>query len=329
MRLPQILTLLVALVGFVTSTRAAEPPADKSPAAEAPSAGPKLLAKSKRLLFLGDSITYAGGYVTGFEAWLYAAHPDHRPLVISTGLPSETVSGLTEDGHADGKFPRPVINERVQRVLDLVKPDLVVACYGMNCGIYLPLDDERFARYEAGMKQLKATVEQAGATFVVMTPPYFDDLRGKKPFSYDAVLGHYSDWLLKQRAAGWNVIDLHHPMLAEVESRRKTDPEFTFAPDAVHPNDAGQWFMAQRVIDYFGDPKARSDASPEAMLQRLKVDPKIYPLVREKVTILRDSYLGTAGHIRPGIAKGLPPAEADAKAAALDDQIRQRLKAKS
>ena len=49
-----------------------------------------------RILFLGDSITYSGGYVEAIDGWLFAHCPDQRYELINIGLPSETVSGLTE-----------------------------------------------------------------------------------------------------------------------------------------------------------------------------------------------------------------------------------------
>src|SRR2546425_2764856 len=36
---------------------------------------------------------------------------------LNLGLPSETVSGLSEEGHAGGQFPRPDLLERLARVL--------------------------------------------------------------------------------------------------------------------------------------------------------------------------------------------------------------------
>ena len=50
---------------------------------------------------------------------------------------------MSEEGHAGGKFPRPDLHERLDRALPKTKPDLVFACYGMNDGIYLPLDEAR------------------------------------------------------------------------------------------------------------------------------------------------------------------------------------------
>ena len=98
----------------------------------------------KRILFLGNSITWAGNYVNDVEAYLRVQYPKRQLEFINVGLSSETVSGLSEPGHAGGSFPRPDLHERLSRVLKQTKPDLVFACYGMNDGIYMPFDNERF-----------------------------------------------------------------------------------------------------------------------------------------------------------------------------------------
>ena len=84
-----------------------------------------LLQNAKRILFLGDSITYAGEYISWFDAWLVSQELANRAVVINAGLPSETVSGLSEAGHAGGQFPRPDLAERLTRVLNATQPDLV------------------------------------------------------------------------------------------------------------------------------------------------------------------------------------------------------------
>ena len=47
----------------------------------------------------------------------FTQHSDRKFKVINCGLPSETVSGLSEPDHAGGKFPRPDLHERLGRVL--------------------------------------------------------------------------------------------------------------------------------------------------------------------------------------------------------------------
>jgi lysophospholipase L1-like esterase len=309
---------LLSLIVLVIAGHAAA--SDSSAADNSPR---ELVTSAKRIVFLGDSITHAGDYVAGFDAWLVAQKLEHPPTVIDVGLPSETVSGLSEEGHAGGAFPRPDLAERLTRVLKVTKPDLVFACYGINCGIYKPFDEGRFAKYQKGITSLKEQVEAAGAKFVVITPPYYDDQRAKGKFSYNEVLDRYSAWLVAQRENGWNVVDLHSAMTAAVAQRRKESPDFTFQPDAVHPNAEGQWFMATQLIAWCGDDAAAAAKSPQEMLALYKLPPDVLQLVRRRKDVLRDAYLSAAGHKRPGIGKGLPVAEAEEQAAALSQKVQE------
>ena len=67
-----------------------------------------ILKNTKNIVFLGDSITYGGEYVIFFERWLTVNHPELSPEVLNQGIPSETVSGLSEPGHLRHGFPRPL-----------------------------------------------------------------------------------------------------------------------------------------------------------------------------------------------------------------------------
>ena len=78
--------------------------------------------KVKRIVFLGNSITWQANYVNDVIAYLTVHYPDRHFEFINVGLPSETVSGLSEPGHAGGAFPRPDLHERLQRVLDQTRP---------------------------------------------------------------------------------------------------------------------------------------------------------------------------------------------------------------
>ena len=66
----------------------------------------------KRVVFLGDSITHAGGYIDAIETALIVQYPERHIELLNLGLPSETTSGLSEPGHAGGQFPRPDLHER-------------------------------------------------------------------------------------------------------------------------------------------------------------------------------------------------------------------------
>lgn len=306
----RVVGLLVALAPAVVHA------ADSSPA--------EALSRARRVVVLGDSITAGGQYVAGFDAWLVSRKLPRTPEVLNLGLASETVSGLSEEGHAGGAFPRPELFERLDRVLALTQPDLVIACYGMNCGIYQPLDAERFACFQKGFERLKEAVERSGATLVIVTPPCYDSLHHADQSYYNGVLERYSQWLLQQRERGWLVIDLHGPMTAELQRRRAADPAFAFQPDGVHPDRAGHWFMARQIIRGFGDAQAAAAQSPEAMLAARGIPAEVYPLVEQRMAILRDAYVAAAGHRRPGVARGLPLDEARIRAAELTAQIGQQ-----
>jgi lysophospholipase L1-like esterase len=132
---------------------------------------PFLLKDGQRVVFLGDSNTAGGKFVAYLDAYLCTRFPDKKFELVNLGLPSETVSGLSEPDHP---FPRPNVHDRIDRALELAKPDVVVICYGMNDGIYHPFDDARFKSFKDGTTKLVEKVEKAGAKVVLMTPAPFD-----------------------------------------------------------------------------------------------------------------------------------------------------------
>ncbi|MEO8495128.1 MAG: SGNH/GDSL hydrolase family protein [Planctomycetota bacterium] len=283
----------------------------------------RLLDPGKRILFLGDSITHAGFYVSRLEAQLRAATPDAVPVLINLGLPSETCSGLSEPDHP---FPRPDVHERIDRALAKIKPDVVFACYGMNDGIYYPFSDERFAAYQKGVNDIIAKVKFSGAKLVLMTPPAFDPLplhkkgslrpAGAEKFAwfaiyegYDDVLKKYAAWIMTLGDRVDLVIDLHTPVNDYVAAKRKDDPDFTMSPDGVHVNEEGHQVLAAAILKALGSEPIEPDA-------------KLLGLVNARQQILHASWVSHVGHKRPDVAAGLPLDEAQAKANEFDRQIR-------
>ncbi len=206
---------------------------------------------TKRIVFLGNSITYNGKFVSYIDAYLTLRYPNRQLEIINVGLPSETVSSLSESNHAEGRFPRPDLRERLSRVLDQLKPDLVIANYGMNDGIYLPFDEARFDAFQKGMMWLHEEVELFGSEIIHVTPPVYDERKGA---AYANVLDIYSDWLLSLRYThDWKVIDLHWPMRKELEDQRELNAEFAFAKDGIHPEESGHFLMAKTILQGLGE----------------------------------------------------------------------------
>jgi lysophospholipase L1-like esterase len=295
------------------------------------------LAGIRRVVFLGDSITYSGQYVEYIEAYLRIGQPTLRCEFLNLGLPSETVSGLSEPGHAGGAFPRPDLHERLDRVLEQTRPDLIVACYGMNDGIYHPFSRERFEKYRDGMRRLRERAAAIGAKVLHVTPPVFDPepIRSRtlpaglaeyrQPYEgYDDVLGRYSEWLLARKADGWDVLDDHGPMKRYLAEARRRDPTYRLADDGVHVNATGHWLIARGILRHWGvqDRQVLEAVNGEKVLADRPHGLAILKLVQQEQRVLKDAWLTSTGHKRPGMKRGLPLEEAQRQAQSIDAEIR-------
>lgn len=283
------------------------------------------LMQSERILFLGDSITHAGHFISLIETHLRLQKPQTMPEMINLGLPSETCCGLSEPDHP---FPRPDVHERLDRALNTIQPDLVFPCYGMNDGIYYPFSTERFEAYQNGINTLITKVKASGAKLILMTPPAFDPLplrtEGKlRPAgsdsyawfaiyeNYDAeVLQPYAAWIMQQHHRVDAVIDLHTPVTDYVMNKRKSNALFTMSPDGVHVNNEGHSVLAAAICRSLFDTGLMTD---RAVLQ----------LVSERQGIMHAAWVSHVGHKRPGVQSGLPLDEAIQKTRAVEEQLKR------
>ena len=275
----------------------------------------EILKTTRKLVFLGDSITWGGEYIVFFERWLTVNHPELSLEVLNQGLPSETVSGLSEPGHLRHGFPRPDLHERLDRALKALKPDLIIACYGINCGIYLPLEEERFKSYKEGVERLRKAAESHGARIIFVTPPVYD--KPNPEFDYDEVMAAYARWLVSKRGDGWEVIDVHTVMKQELARKRAKDAKFKYSRDGIHPGAAGHELMARQIIDFFAIKPPLKDPHPNAYGRMMM-------FLRERMRVKRDAWLTEIGHKRP-MRKGRSLAQAKKVAAENTERIQQNL----
>ncbi len=307
--------LLTVLCGVVTATPARAQAATLS---------------GKRVLFLGDSITQAGEYVTFVEYYLNTLYPTQHFDIISIGLSSETVSGLTENAHP---FPRPWLHERLWAALDVVKPDIVFACYGMNDGIYHPQSHERMAAFQNGIRKLIAVDKAAGAKTVLLTPPPFDptaipnsirpvtaaDFSYLNPYDhYDSALAVYARWEMTLPATDAQVVDLHTPLADYLAARQKADPTFHYSGDGIHPNAVGHLLMAQTILQALGAPLQIKDLGRE--VTTTAADP-LFALVAKRRETRSNGWLPYVGYTRDRSVKSDSIADTEQVASALQAQI--------
>lgn len=270
-------------------------------------------------VFLGDSNTYAGGYVAYLEACLRRAQLDVK--LINLGMSSETASGLSEVDHP---FKRPCVHERLDKVLSMLRPRVVFACYGMNDGIYDPPNAERLSAYKAGMRRLADKVHGSGAVLVLLTPPIFEPqpVAAKQGFGptadgryayfapyqrYDDVLEQQAKWCLTNELQAALVVDIRSPLQAERARRVADDPTFNFSNDGVHFGDVAHAVVAQQILAALGAPPDVTQPLSDEQLSAAK----------QRVQLLRDAYLSATGKNRPGLPAGEPPWRAERLAEAI------------
>ena len=263
----------------------------------------------ENILFLGNSITYGGRYVDYIETAFILQEQAHEIGVIDLGLSSETISCLSEQDHP---FPRPCVLGRLDACLDSIRPDQVVACYGMNCGIYHPLDSNRLLAFQQGIETLIESCQKRGIALTLLTPPPFaetlvqefptPDSLGysyKAPFpQYDAVLRRYADWILGlNETTDVQVVDIRTPLLDHLNQSYSER-------DVIHPNATGHAIIGETILDAWNRP-----IFPQVLdtgfdqTQQDEVWQAIEQLVKKERETYDRAMLSHIGHEHPGIGK--------------------------
>lgn len=280
---------------------------------------------TNRILFLGDSNTFAGTFIAYLDTYFY--RQQQKIELINLGLPSETCTGLSEQDHP---YPRPNVHTRLAAALTKTKPDMVVVCYGMNDGIYSPFDESRFKQYQEGIQKVIDACEQAKAKVILMTPAPFEPkpLKGKlqpagmskyswvKPYEKydDDVLTKYSEWLCTTyRKRGYLVIDAHTALLKHLADVRQTKPDYVVSGDGIHPDANGHAVIYREILKTLGVPEDKIQV-PTGEFSRL---------AQERQRLLGLAWLTDVGHKRPDTPKGIPLAEAKEKATKLEEELRR------
>lgn len=225
-------------------------------------------ADGDRILFLGDSITQDGRYISMIETYLWARYPAHKFTIINMGVSAETVSNTTEPGHAR----RPWVHDRVERALEISNPDWVFICYGMNDGNYFPPRRDIQQAYTRQMGRLLERIEPTGAQIILLSPPPFDPVSkpsrnllppGEPVYGYSKTYQLYDDTLvtlggLALGKFGDHVerfIDIHTPIQNYITSARAVSPAYKYG-DGVHPPIDGHLEFALAILEGLGEDRA-------------------------------------------------------------------------
>ena len=270
--------------------------------------------EGQRIAFIGDSITQGGMYTVLTEYVLRKTYPQLSFECFSLGLASETLSGLSEPEHLQHGFPRPCVFERLGRLLEKAKPDIVFACYGMNDAIYMPLDDARFAAFKDGVNNFVKQCQASGVKRIyLLTPPIYDDPESV----YKDVLKAYADWEMGLALPGVQPIDVQSVMRAARDKQAAP-----FSPDKVHPDSNGHWVMAQAILQGLGVPL------PKESLAEIQAD-GLFKLVQAKRNVRSNGWMPHIGYTREKTVAPQPLGDTEEKAAAIQKQIEAFLGARN
>lgn len=288
------------------------------------------LTGGKRIVFLGDSITDEGTFITYLDTYFEQHTPDIPFTFINLGISSETASGLTETDHP---FPRPCIHDRLARALHENNPDWVVVGYGMNDGIYAPFSIERFQAYQNGILTAIRMIHQSGAKAIVMTPPPFDpesmdsnvllpdgqkNYSYKEPYArYNDVIRYYANWLLTLDSTADEVVNIYDPLLQHREQEREMNPGYR-SGDGIHPNSDGHWIMAQTLLSRLFH--ITLEQMPVYVEQPDKSP--LFQLILQRQQLLGSAWKEHVGHTNPSKKEALPLELALRKGVEITEQIR-------
>lgn len=206
--------------------------------------------KKRKIAFIGDSITFSGGYIDFLRE---NGEISSKFELINFGKNSETVSGLSEAIH-DPK--RPLLFDRLDSILAEGAFDICFLYYGINDGIYSPFDPKRFKAYKKGIAKAVKIITKTGAKVVLLTPTPFMEA-GMKPnanlalasysykepyFKYNSeVISKYAEFITSYKSSQvLKTIDTYHPVL--------DNSNISFGKDRIHPLPAGHKVIAETIL---------------------------------------------------------------------------------
>ncbi|EDM26392.1 lipolytic enzyme, G-D-S-L [Lentisphaera araneosa HTCC2155] len=227
-----IITIISGLI-FATALSAKETPVFKD---------------GERVLFLGDSITRAGGWHSRIALFYETRYPNRRVNWLNAGISGDTSAGAVK---------------RLQWDVFERKPNSVVIMLGMNDAARgdLPKElgmgeigsDKRVAEYAKNMRNLVEKLQAAKVGIILCTPsPYDSTVKLKtpgNPAANEALTKMASFCRELAKEFDLPLVDFNGPMNAINTAYQKTKPTFTLiGGDRVHPGALGCTVMAHLFL---------------------------------------------------------------------------------
>jgi lysophospholipase L1-like esterase len=213
------------------------------------------LKKGLTIACLGDSITATkDGYVQMLQDYVDTNHPSLELTFLNWGKSSETVTGLTEKDHPG---PRPYLFERLDNLLAATPVDIIIFCYGINCGIYGKPSQSLFESYTIGIYTFLEKIKQKGIKTILLTPPplVLEVIEDKvsaieTAYGYKNPYPNYQEEVLQefQRI----VLDIKHETLLgtlDIQTPLLAYKDKCYSNDPIHPNKNGHQLITNTIVE--------------------------------------------------------------------------------
>lgn len=212
------------------------------------------LKKGLTIACLGDSITATEqGYVPMLQDYVDINHPGLQLNFLNWGKSGETVTGLTEEDHPG---PRPYLFDRLDNLLNTAAVDIVIFCYGINCGIYGRPSSALFDSFTIGVHSFLEKIKQKGLETMLLTPPPLildpvvaAEMDATAPFGYKNPYPKYQEEVLQKfhriimdikHESVLGTVDIQTPLLEYHSSCYDQDP--------IHPNKNGHQLITNTIV---------------------------------------------------------------------------------
>lgn len=201
-------------------------------------------AATRKIVFLGDSITQAGAGPSGYISLM-------RESLAGAGLGGDFE--LIGAGISGNKVPD--LQKRLETDVLAKRPDLVFIYIGINDVWHWSHPNGKGgttkANFEAGLKDVIRRIQQQGSKVVVCTPTVIGE-KGDGSNANDKMLDEYAEVSRKvAREQGLQVCDLRKAFVGYLKAHNKDNlSKGVFTTDEVHLNAAGNAFVALQMLPF-------------------------------------------------------------------------------
>lgn len=207
-----------------------------------------------RVCFVGDSITHIGLYIKLILANYRAQFAERHVEFYNCGIAGGTLANTLEVYRED---------------IEIYDPTHIVLMIGVNDSKRDRLDDadkasryecllEAYEKYKRDLDEMYRLTKERGIELILCTPVPYDEYQTADSPSLRggyALMQGYAAYVKAFAAShGLELCDYHAAMTKAMQT------ETLYAPDRVHPNDRGHFFMAKAFLEYQGAELAVSEA---------------------------------------------------------------------